>query len=68
MQELPRVSPLGYKVSEGQLNVHRVDKRDSTHCYLKTIIQRRKDLRERLMNYQLENNTGQFSFLYWKQV
>lgn len=68
MQELPRVSPLGYKVSKGQLNVHGVDKRDSTHCYLKTIIQRRKDLRERLMNYQLENNTVQFSFVYLKQV
>lgn len=68
MQELWRVSPLGYKASKGQLNMHGVDKRDNTHHYFKTIIQRRQDLRERLMNYLLENNTGHFSFLYWKQV
>lgn len=63
MQELWKVSPLGYKISEAQLNMHRVDKHDNTHHHLKTIIQRRQDLRERLMNYHVRKQYKTFFLL-----
>lgn len=43
--------------------MHGVDKRDNTHRHLKTIIQRRQDLRERLMNYQVRKQYRTFFLL-----
>lgn len=54
MQKLRSVSPLGYEVSDSDLNRHSLDKCDNTHRNLKTTTPRSQDLRERLMNYQLE--------------
>lgn len=51
---------LATKVSEGQLKPG-VEKSDNSHSYLKTIIQRRQNLRETLMNYQ---KTIQGTFLF----